>query len=99
MSKHTPGPWWLNIRNGRTRIYSIYGGDDRGKTVCRIHAYKSSTTEANARLVAAAPELLEALKDMVKEFDIAHIESAFASQVVAWKRADALVKATEQEKP
>lgn len=43
------------------------------------------------------PELLAALKDMVEEFDIAHIESAFDGQVAAWRRADALVKATEQE--
>lgn len=63
MSKHTPGPWYLEDA----------GESDRGKLVSidssplRIIArpdWHGNHEEymANARLIAAAPELLEALK-------------------------------------
>lgn len=63
MSKHTPGPW--EIDSGmRTAI------NKGGKHVAMVSFYKDGTPnsvdeiehEANARLIAAAPEMLEALK-------------------------------------
>lgn len=55
MSKHTPGPWFIN--------------GTLGHAVCvvaqvRIAADKlpDSNTDADSRLIAAAPDLLEALK-------------------------------------
>jgi len=59
--KHTPGPWVFNgpsvtngdptLNGGRYNIASVYGfmDDDDG--------------EANARLIAASPDLYEALKE------------------------------------
>jgi hypothetical protein len=54
MSKYTPGPWHYDgdkeIREGKTHIATIG------------YAYTSEgEPEANARLIAAAPELLAAL--------------------------------------
>lgn len=61
MSAHTPGPW----RIGGTEKRVIFA--DNGDVVARIACYgeQSETPEAekaNARLIAAAPGLLEALK-------------------------------------
>jgi hypothetical protein len=58
--KHTPGPW--ESGNGTT---SIYGSD--GKEVARRIWHGPQDDErslANARLIAASPEVLEALKGL-----------------------------------
>jgi hypothetical protein len=53
-SKHTPGPW-TQYANGD----QIYGADRFFITVVQ-----SKNKLADARLIAAAPELLEALKNL-----------------------------------
>ena len=53
MSNHTPGPWKVN--HG-----SVYTIDDKP-----ITGSFATEREANARLIAAAPELLEALEDIL----------------------------------
>lgn len=61
-AKHTPGPWKVIDR-------ALNGGEgvsieaENGYTeVCKVNKSYHSRT-ANARLIAAAPELLEALKE------------------------------------
>lgn len=54
MSKHTPGPWELNIGAG-TRGY-------RGNY--EITAALTTEHEANASLIAAAPEMLAMLQHL-----------------------------------
>ena len=57
MSEHTKGPWKA-VNNGDTvDNWDIYWSDD-GECVVD-HVY----TEADARLIAAAPDLLEALQE------------------------------------
>lgn len=56
-SKHTPGPW--AAQKGRTTWH--VGTESRG--VASIYNYGEE--EANARLIAAAPELLSALCAML----------------------------------
>lgn len=54
MSKHTPGPW---VDGG----YDVEASDRT--LVCSMSGWRGpQATKANARLIAAAPELLEALK-------------------------------------
>ena len=75
MSKHTPGPW---LRDGRT-VYALqHGGWRKGEELLvnrffthiqRVPDCTDEEAEANARLIAAAPELLEALKDLVRRYD------------------------------
>lgn len=65
MSKHTPGPWKLIDRGESFELarYWIGAGetDWRGPSeICSVLTNKD--TKANARLIAAAPEMLEALK-------------------------------------
>ena len=55
---HTPGPW--EARNQDAFLY-IFGAD--GNNIARIYGHgKTVPRDANARLIAAAPELLEACK-------------------------------------
>lgn len=69
--KHTPGPWKYETYRRRALIRSGNGwvsrGTGDGYDIARIaageHAVSSvAEEEANARLIAAAPEMLEALQ-------------------------------------
>ena len=56
MAKHTPGPW--------TQLDGMWVVGHGGRTVCTMAEAKTNNDEMepNARLIAAAPELLEALE-------------------------------------
>ena len=71
-SKHTPGPWTTEYENTHGAVnYSIHpptakkieDGIARGRVYTRPLAY-SIKEEANARLIAAAPDLLEACENI-----------------------------------
>ncbi|MGO4718068.1 hypothetical protein AB4071_02925 [Stenotrophomonas sp. 2MCAF14_2] len=56
-SKHTPGPWaYQEDSDAYTHI--VRGPNNR--FICQLNQSTSAEIEANARLIAAAPELLEA---------------------------------------
>lgn len=57
MSKHTPGPW--DVNEGDFGIYQLETSDQIAEVFSH---HPPAELEANARLIAAAPELLEALK-------------------------------------
>lgn len=61
-AKHTPGPWDIKFDSIRSLT--------KPKYVAGIITVNNDHDEAkaNARLIAAAPELLNALKDMVATF-------------------------------
>ena len=79
MSKHTPGPWsfntspncWSVLQVGSSGRWIVAGG-----TAWAIPG-RQSEAEANARLIAAAPDLLEALEDL-REWALDHGEVVFA---------------------
>ncbi len=52
MSKHTDGPWWFDAD------FYVLAGEDTN-IICELW---TPDREANGRLIAAAPDLLEALK-------------------------------------
>lgn len=66
MTTYTPGPWWHDgynvVCNSTEGTYSDHSNVKHygGCLVC-----ESIKTKANARLIAAAPDLLESLKEMV----------------------------------
>lgn len=64
-TKYTPGPWAIVC--GRHYAHEIQAKSKRGKDwiIARITASKvgQDEAEANANLVAAAPELLEAIEE------------------------------------
>ena len=57
MNKHTPGPWFVDA----SRQEGLAIRHD-SKMICQIPGYGVGTRIDDARLIAAAPELLEALK-------------------------------------
>ena len=62
-TKHTPGPWTLDDR-GYKYIVHKPGDGYITRDICRMDSSTMAAfaQEANARLIAAAPDLLEALK-------------------------------------
>jgi hypothetical protein len=80
-AKHTPGPWSFDgdgfdsvaAQHCGTDGYIVFQvlGDDKLNSICEIDPQTDdSEAEANARLIAAAPDLLKALEiaeDMLKQ--------------------------------
>lgn len=75
MSAHTPGPWWVD-RHGA--VVARVDGDARQVAMAcgeaPMHDDRSAeppdtgvVQSANARLIAAAPDLLEALRFLLRE--------------------------------
>ena len=77
MSKHTPGPWHLDTEDEKE---IVLGDSSFIATTHDSSAYSSYTSvtedqvKANARLIAAAPELLEALKACLAELLVLHTD-------------------------
>lgn len=78
--KHTPGPW---VENSFTdpgtppydqaplrQVYGVEGGVVVG--IARIERNHTEEGQANARLIAAAPDLLEACKGVYDEHEHDH---------------------------
>jgi hypothetical protein len=60
---HTPGPWKLQLQAGARMVISPTGYHGKPSTICYCWPVTGEYGEtANARLIAAAPELLAALK-------------------------------------
>jgi hypothetical protein len=58
MTGHTPGPWRYQERaDAYTHIVRAEGE----RFICQLAQDKSGEAEANARLIAAAPDMLKAL--------------------------------------
>lgn len=78
-TKHTPGPWIYKFNKTREK-YKIDGL--RWEGFARVYAHTRDAItgkitnqeegEANARLIAAAPELLEALQLALKTLKLNH---------------------------
>jgi hypothetical protein len=73
MTQHTPGPWTVHEVPEYLQTdfhYHIHGPGNGYFTPCSIYGdgiKNKGTALANARLIAAAPVMLEALKGLVAE--------------------------------
>ena len=87
MSTHTPGPW-LVTRGAQSDAYSVESGS---QTICLVKFIRGQSLsergvrqeEANAHLIAAAPDLLTACKAVVEE-------DGFRGSALMRKRIDAM---------
>lgn len=63
--KHTPGPWHVYKGSG------LYVDSGTAGSVCKIADKRiSEQQQANGRLIAAAPELLEALEQAAAAYEL-----------------------------
>lgn len=75
MKAHTSGPWMIAPVSAEGNR-KIFGAGDKGNHVCTVwhkgkpgyDGSRPEEAEANARLIAAAPELLAALERLVGQF-------------------------------
>lgn len=70
--QHTPGPWLVRVERAAMETSSARYFVDAGKWVLAetkaLPPRLTEEAEANARLIAAAPDLLEAAKHAVMEW-------------------------------
>ena len=75
-AKHTPGPWTQGESEIGADCVWLNGATEPKDEMGPSHTWIDCGTEANARLIAAAPDLLEALKacdeamSYMSEYDI-----------------------------
>jgi hypothetical protein len=66
--KHTPGPWVIHF--SKAQVDAFDGEDGQPLPVCKllwpIKKRSEAETRANANLIAAAPDLLEALWECIE---------------------------------
>ena len=90
--KHTPGPWKLVAQTGG--YYDVTGNSDfagYSTSVCRVHRHTEG--KVNLALILAAPELLDALREL---HDFADTNPrAFDRSREAFRKALALLEKLE----
>ncbi len=107
MNQHTPGPWSARGRGGMsdggsTMMHSHFRGDIvhnrrtiiSSSSLLGIQGDTPSEAEANARLIAAAPELLEACRDAVR---VAYEAEMGADWVAQMRKAIAKAEGVDPE--
>lgn len=100
---HTPGPWTATNSGFAELVYA--GCDQTLGSGHRIAEMIGPNGEANARLIAAAPELLQALKELLATSQCIDSMNKKFTQVMAYTTApelhqkcrEAIAKATGTE--
>jgi hypothetical protein len=95
---HTPGPWAVEGESGNDGEAEVIVSDKRTVcwTACSLNEdgedFNSNEDRANAGLIAAAPDLLAALKEMV-----AMVEAEYGGfdAVPEWQAATAAINKAE----
>ena len=78
--KHTPGPWFYS--NGE--VYDI-----KDNQICLVSYYQDGRVKANAALIAAAPDLLNAVEHLL----LIAMETASEYNIVIIAAEHAIAKA------
>lgn len=92
MSKHTPGPWETdrnNVHAGQIAVVHHCLGNDWVEIWSPTWPEVGETQEANARLIAAAPDLLEAAKDVTAMLEL------FADELRIKESADGISRQSD----
>jgi len=85
MKKHTNGPWLITTIDGDDCL--MVGGGDSSDVVADIRTDRpEDEVEANAHLMASAPEMYEALKKLAecsKEIPLMKYEQGLVDKAIA----------------
>jgi hypothetical protein len=92
-TKHEPGPWAVNDQraSGWMNNAMYVGSENTGKIIARVYN-DNGGEEANARLISAAPSLLEALETMLDCFVNDPLGWMDSSDIAIEKAYDAIHK-------
>lgn len=103
MTAHTPGPWTASPNKWNDAELIVQAGPPTNRVLARFGSEDEpldSTDHANARLIATAPELLEALKFALRDMEATREQyrvhaphAGVLAQSIAFARA-AIAKAT-----
>ena len=74
MNTHTPGPWVIDAEDNL-----IHAADARHTVICNVGNMKNHGIAADARLIAAAPELLAALQMLTRGYGVTFHDQALRS--------------------
>lgn len=89
-SKHTPGPWYFDPEH-RPHHYGCNVGAETGECIATVAPGENGDSEtiANARLIAAAPDLLAACEEFVRKVESGEARSkrSYAEMKAAISRA------------
>ena len=95
-SKHTKGPWFHSYRERPNGTYAEEVYDDKGETIAICAWYSvhldNEANEANAQLIAAAPDMAEALQEMMGVFKNVLDDPTRAKEFSCYKKAKAALK-------
>ena len=69
MTEHTPGPWAVEGTTDFGAAFRVVDVQDVTVALCYQQPLDTWTAEANARLITAAPELLELIKVVKRHRD------------------------------
>jgi hypothetical protein len=87
MNKFSIAPWKLS--HSHSHEYVRYIRDAQGEHIAHVCDLDDALTEctANARLMAAAPDLLAALRDLLEEADLGEVDEYTAPKIEAARAA------------
>ena len=74
---HTPGPWVVHPTTHHPAVRSVGTSDTGPRRICTVGSMNGNPVDKkNARLIAAAPDLLEALKAMTEQTNSTELAAA-----------------------
>jgi hypothetical protein len=88
MTDYAPGPWHAH----KTGIVTFYGTRRIQVATARQPLFTAECQEANARLIAAAPDLLDALAEMLADADT--LQEPYRNEAICERARAAIARAT-----
>lgn len=97
-AQHTPGPWKVFTTSDGSKVIGIGDRNGEGVADCGFGIWRGGSEEAlaNARLIAAAPDLLSALKALMQVHrDQDTVGVMPADKAIAYGKAEAALARAE----
>lgn len=97
---HTNGPWTMMEPSDRFGDYDLYGADGKHFGTFRSAGWKAiKESDANATLISLAPEMLEALKQLLEYAIDDPKNPSTRPNTHLIQRAEALIRRIETDRP